>query len=170
MSLRDLAASVDTSTNAIYSIFGGKDELIGEVMARAKWIFISHQWEYANQGPSLEALIAMGTYYRTWALDNPALYRLMYSGSFDHSISFSITDETLDPLRTILKGCMEAGIFHEEDAESLAMSAWASLHGYVSLEMSVWTDDASRRRAEAGFETHMMRLLHGLLVEAPASP
>ncbi|MFV0453389.1 MAG: TetR/AcrR family transcriptional regulator [Propioniciclava sp.] len=165
MSLRDLAASVDTSTNAIYSMFGGKDELIGEVMARAKWIFISRQWEFANAGPSIEALTAMGTYYRTWALENPALYRLMYSGNFDPNLSFSITDESLDPLRTMLQRCMDAGLLLNDDAEALAMSAWASLHGFVSLEMTVWTDEGSRRRAVGVFGMHMRRFLEGLIVE-----
>lgn len=165
MSLRDLAASVDTSTNAIYSIFGGKDELIGEVMARAKWHFISRQWELANEGPSIESLTAMGVYYRQWALENPSLYRLMYSGQFDHSLSFSITDESLDPLRTMLQRCMAAGLLHEGDSEALAMSAWASLHGFVTLEMCAWTDARTRQRAEEVFGMHMLRFLEGLVVE-----
>lgn len=165
MSLRELAASVDTSTNAIYSIFGGKDELIGEVMARAKWVFISHQWEITNGGANLDSLVAMGVYYRTWALENPSLYRLMYSGSFDQSLSFSITDESLDPLRTMLQRCMEAGVLLDDDAEKLAMPAWASLHGFVSLEMNVWTDESSRERAADVFQAHMGRFLQGLIVQ-----
>lgn len=165
MSLRQLAASVDTSTNAIYSMFGGKDELIGEVMARAKWVFISRQWEYANQSPSMDALTAMGMHYRAWALENPSLYRLMYSRTFDQHTSFSITDESLDPLRTTLQRCMDAGIILPGNAEALAMSAWASLHGFVTLEMSVWNDEAGRERAEDVFAMHMRRLVEGM---APA--
>ncbi len=43
MSLRELAASVDRSTNAIYSIFGGKDALSKEVTRVARADFLAAQ-------------------------------------------------------------------------------------------------------------------------------
>ena len=78
MSLRELAQSQGTSTSAIYTIFGGKAELIEAIVREAHDSFSAAQREALGAGDSLECLQRLGMAYRRWALDHSSLYLVMF--------------------------------------------------------------------------------------------
>lgn len=161
MSLRELAASADTSTNAIYSIFGGKDALIREVTAVARTAFLDVQ-----NGVSREAGVSIGGFarilrsYRQWAHSNPTLYQLIFAGRPEQGAVTSLTDETLRPLRDELALLEAAGLLRAGTAQGRLMLLWSALHGHVLVERAIWLDPDDEIYAE-----HERALLRGLITD-----
>lgn len=104
--------------------------------------------------------------YRRWALDNQGLYGLVvgeparspragraHAGGADHDRREPLWRE---PLLEIVDALMDEGIFRSGDVHETATAIWASLHGVVSLELSVWRDSPS---AEQYFETQLAAVL-----------
>ncbi len=132
LSLRDAAQAAGTSTSAVYALFGGKAELVTAVIEHG---FTSFGRAQAMAEP--EGLRALGVAYRSWALQNPALYRLMFGGAMltvaDCSPDPATTQESMMPLvRALAKG----GLATEADSPRAALAIWAQVHGAVSLEFA----------------------------------
>src|SRR6478735_1068755 len=84
VSLRGLAAAAGTSTTAVYSLFGGKAELLSAVLDDGFASFAASQQEAAAGG-----LEALGRAYRAWALEHPVLNGLMFGGSLVSRVPLS---------------------------------------------------------------------------------
>ena len=165
MSLRELAASADTSTNAIYSIFGGKDALIREVTAVARAAFLAAQAPTPDDDIA-EAVPAFARglrSYRDWARSHPALYRLIFAGHPEQGAVTSLSDETLQPLRDQLALLDDAGLLREGTDQGRLMLLWSALHGHALLEMSLWPDATP---ADELYDEHERALLRGLITDA----
>lgn len=152
VSLRDLAAECHTSTNAIYSIFGGKDALISEVARVAREDFLRPQFELAGREPSLEVFAASGGLYRSWAKANPGLYRLIFGG-VPGARDFAPRAHMVEPIRLLLERLQERGLVRPHDSDEVSMSLWACTHGFVMLEMSVWPPDMAG--VDSLYESHL---------------
>ncbi|MBK9102087.1 MAG: TetR/AcrR family transcriptional regulator [Austwickia sp.] len=83
LSLRTVARCAGTSTNAIYTMFGGRDGLVHAVRQAAMTGFAASQFaalERSRQGgcdPKAH-LLDLGRDYRTWAIEHPSLYQVMF--------------------------------------------------------------------------------------------
>ncbi|QIK72647.1 TetR/AcrR family transcriptional regulator [Propioniciclava coleopterorum] len=164
MSLRELAASVDTSTNAIYSIFGGKDALIKEVTRVARASFVAAQEPPADPtGDAVETFARGLRAYRDWARSHPSLYRLVFAGHPEQGAVTSLADETLQPLRDMIARLEGAGLLRDGTEEGRLMLVWAALHGHALLELSLWP---STTAADDLYEEHEQVLLRGLITDA----
>lgn len=168
MSLRELASAVGTSTNAIYALFGGKERLIHAVVADARTRFEAQQEALAEREPALDAFAAMGRHYRTFALDNPNLYRLMFHGQVDGGSTLPLFEAGLAPVRSIIRRLIAEGTFRDLDPDATALSGWATLHGFVLLETSLAGDPGFRARADDLFDFHLRGFTAGLLAEDDA--
>jgi AcrR family transcriptional regulator len=125
-SLREIARAAGTSTSAVYTLFGGKDELLGALVQSAFTSFATAQGQAAPQG-----LRALGEAYRAWALEHPALYRLMFSGVLaDYERPSDASDDALAPLVQALAARGAA------DPLAAAYAVWAHVHGAVGLEFA----------------------------------
>jgi len=125
VTLRDAARAAGTSTSAVYAFFGGRDELLGAVVAEAFTSFAAEQSRAEGEG-----LRSLGYAYRDWAKRHPARYRLMFGGalaSFDGGID---SDRSLEPLMRALAARGAT------DPLAAAVSVWAHVHGAVSLEFA----------------------------------
>ncbi len=124
VSLREVARTAGTSTSAVYALFGGKDELLGAVIADGFASFAS-----AQRAAESDGLHALGLAYRTWAHEHPSLYRLMFGGALASYEGEGAMD-ALDPLIAALaaRGA--------EDPAAAALVVWAHVHGAVSLEFA----------------------------------
>ncbi|HHU37675.1 MAG TPA: TetR/AcrR family transcriptional regulator [Propionibacterium sp.] len=141
VSLRDLAMECDTSTNAIYSIFGNKDALIESVAGIAREDFLRPQFDLLDLQPSIDVLAASGQLYRSWAKENPGLYRLMFGGN-PTRLDLAPRAQMVEPIRLLLERLQADGVLLPHDSGQTALSLWASIHGFVMLELNVWTDGA----------------------------
>lgn len=134
VALREIAAAADTSTTAIYSLFGGRAELLIAVIDDGFKSFGDSQREAANGG-----LLALGRAYREWAMGHPSLYALMFSPTPNAMIECpSPTTESGDSIAPLLAAVeiALAGAGVAEQPASAAIAIWGQVHGLVSLELA----------------------------------
>ncbi len=135
VTLRDVAAAAQTSTIAIYSLFGGKAQLLTAAVDDGFRSFGDSQ-RLAESG----GLRGLGLAYRSWALEHPALYRLMFGGALasyvDCSPTPAVASEAMVPLMEAVTSAQKAGTLRDAEATTIAMSIWGQVHGLVSLELA----------------------------------
>ncbi|MBT2584792.1 WHG domain-containing protein [Arthrobacter sp. ISL-95] len=142
VTLRDVAAAAETSTTAIYSLFGGKAQLLTAAVDDGFRSFGESQREAAKGG-----LLALGRAYRVWALEHPALYRLMFGGALATYVGCSPTPEVASdsmlPLVEAVVAAQSAGALRKDNPALVAMAIWGQVHGLVSLELAQMNDPAT---------------------------
>ncbi|MFE0704553.1 TetR/AcrR family transcriptional regulator [Streptomyces sp. NPDC058872] len=140
LSTRRLAAEVGTSTTAVYTWFGGKDDLV-RAMVRDGFRLLDLQLGSVGESRDPVADIgALGWAYRRNALEHRHLYSVMFGGAVLGG--FSLTDEdrqhgryTLRFLLRAVERCMEEGRFAPGEPQLVAHQMWIALHGLVTLEL-----------------------------------
>src|SRR4051794_29366999 len=76
---RRVTAAVGTSTQAIYTLFGGMPGLFEAIVAHGFGRVAEHVASAVTEGPDPVAdFFAQGWAYADWALAHPQLYRLMF--------------------------------------------------------------------------------------------
>ena len=135
VTLRDVASAANTSTSAVYSLFGGKSQLLTAVVDDGFRSFRDSQLAAAEGG-----LEALGVAYRVWALEHRALYRLMFGGALaayaDCQPSPDAASDAMQPLIDAVVSAQAAGILREVPADLVAVAIWGQVHGIVSLELA----------------------------------
>ncbi len=79
ISVRAVADRVGTTTRAVYSVFGSKEALLFALAEHGFHLLGAAGNQLPTTDDPLADIVSMGTeVFRPWALDHPALYRLMY--------------------------------------------------------------------------------------------
>ncbi len=144
LSLRRLAQQAGGSTQLVYTLFGGKPGLadalyaegfrrLGEAGARAL--------QDAPLPPDPERLVVIGRAYRRFALDEPALFSVMFGRAIAGFTPSRATREqsrasTFDHVVSTARECLDAGTLVGLSAEDLARECWVTVHGLASLEVA----------------------------------
>jgi AcrR family transcriptional regulator len=139
LSTRRLAAAVGTSTMAVYTQFGGKDDLVRAMVREGFQLLNRRMTEVRASTDPVADVVTLGLAYRRNAREHLHLYSVMFGGS---SLGgFALTDEdrqhgryTLEILVRAVTRCIEADRFHPTDPELTAHQLWIALHGLVTLE------------------------------------
>lgn len=135
LSLRSVAREAQTSTTAIYALFGSKAQLLAALLNESFASFGAAQAAAAGDG-----LSALGVAYRRWALDHPARYRLMFGGALMMSEECAPDPElapaSMVPLRESVERLQREGVFRPEEPAVVAAVIWAQVHGMVSIELA----------------------------------
>jgi AcrR family transcriptional regulator len=135
VTLRDVASAAGTSTTAVYSLFGGKSQLLTAVVDHGFESFRDSQVAASPGG-----LQELGVAYRAWALEHRALYRLMFGGALaayvDCQPSPEVSAGAMDPLIEAVASAQAAGALRNEPVDLVAVSIWGQVHGLVSLELA----------------------------------
>lgn len=135
VTLRDVAAAAGTSTTAVYSLFGGKSQLLTAVVDDGFRSFRDSQAAAAPGG-----LYGLGVAYRTWALEHQALYRLMFGGALaayaDCQPSPDAAADAMRPLIEAVASAQSTGALMVAPVELVATAIWGQVHGLVSLELA----------------------------------
>lgn len=169
LSTRRLAAAIGTSTTAVYTRFGSKEDLV-RAMAREGFRLLHERLTaIVETSDPVADVVRLGWAYRLNALENRNLYGVMFGGpGLD---GFALTDEdrqhgryTLTSLIHAVERCMASGRFREADAHLVAHQMWTALHGLVTLELGDYL--IPPYDADTCFEANVC----GLLVGAGDSP
>ncbi len=158
---RKVAGAAGTSTMALYTHFGGMGGLIAEVAEEGL-----RQFDAALAAPETDDPVAdlyvIGAAYRRYAIKRPHMYRLMFGSTSAHGINapaHNVLTLTIDEIergypsfahvvravhRCVLAGRIGAGAA-DDDAAVVAVAAqfWASIHGFVMLELAGYYGDDS---------------------------
>ncbi len=158
---RKIAGAAGTSTMAVYTHFGGMQALIAEVAEEGLRQFTDELAVPQTADPVAD-LMATGIAYRRYAIQRPHMYRLMFGSTSAHGINAPVhnmltltVSEISDHYpsfacvvravhRSMLAGRISAGSA-SDDATVVAIAAqcWASIHGFVMLELAGFFGDRS---------------------------
>jgi len=155
LSLRRVAEEAGTSTNAVYTVFGGKDGLVGAMASEAQTSFVAAQLEAVAGRDPLDDLLALGLAYRRWAVEHASLYAVMFGGRVPPPEDCA--EDGLAPLLGVVQRVADAGRLVGEDVHAAALAIWAATHGCVALELALWPDQPEELSAR-DFERQLAAL------------
>jgi AcrR family transcriptional regulator len=159
---RRVAAEVGTSTTAIYSLIGSKDDLVVAVREEGFARLAAHLGRVGDTGDPLDDIHRLGHAYLEMALESPDLYRIMFEAVGEIRVDAGTFQILLDSVQR----CIDAGFFRGE-VFTLALQLWSLTHGLAGLAIAgmVGTpEDAHRLLDESA------RALSAGLVQAAATP
>lgn len=140
LSLRRLAADAGTSTTAVYSLFGSKQDLVNALYAEGFKRFGARLRAVPTTGDAVADMVRLGLAYRQSALADPHLYSIMFTkavpGFEPGSAATELGRRTLSPLLDVVRAGIASGQFAEVAPETIAVGAWGIVHGLVSLELN----------------------------------
>ncbi|AHI01359.1 TetR/AcrR family transcriptional regulator [Kutzneria viridogrisea] len=136
LSLRRLAADVDTSTTAVYSLFGGKPGLVRTVYLEAYRRFGARLRAVGGTGDAAEDVVRLGLAYRENALAEPHLYDMLFTGDIEQDEQVQeVALAAFQVLVDAVDAAVVAGVFRPVEPRAVAIAAWGLVHGLVSLEL-----------------------------------
>ncbi|MFW0795434.1 TetR/AcrR family transcriptional regulator [Gordonia sp. CPCC 205515] len=132
LSVRSVAGAADTSTTAVYSLFGSKDDLARRVLIAGFESFAA-----AQESADTDDIGALGIAYVGWALEHPRLFEMMFGTSvagIEPSDELTVASRrSMAPLHTAVRDAVDRGVFVDADAETIVASLWAQVHGLAVL-------------------------------------
>jgi AcrR family transcriptional regulator len=141
-----LARDCGTSTTAVYSLFGGKPELLGALLDEALRRFTAHLDAVRAGDDPIAALVRLATVYRRAALAAPQLFDAMFGGALPPATAHA----ALGPLRELVQRGVAAGSLRPDlDPATAALTLWATVHGWVSLQRRHLLPDGGDRLEDA---------------------
>jgi AcrR family transcriptional regulator len=141
ITLRELTKRLETSRSALYRHFDSKEALMHEIIVVGFERFDQaieptlHQKEFTV----LERLSNMGRAYINFAVENPAIYRMIFGHEFKdvREDNCDINDDTkangFHALVALLLEGQEQGLFKKEDPILQASVVWSMIHGLSNL-------------------------------------
>ncbi len=145
LSVRNLATAVGASTKVVYSHFGGMQGVVSAVYGEGfqRLTQALEASDDINQPPPVR-LASIAAAYRRFALTYPDLFDLMY-GPNAKWLAPSSDDRlpaapSLDIVTKVILTGQVTHHFKPGDAVELAHQFWATMHGPVALEATLWLD------------------------------
>jgi len=154
VSMRRVAEKIEYSPAAIYVHFADKEKLFRELChqdyARLAEVF---QSSVISTDP-IERLKQIGAIYVDFGIRYPNHYKFMFMTPYppqefdevDREMHGNPEKDSYAFLKWAVQQAVDAGRFREElrDAEMIAQTLWASVHGVISLEIAkghdAWVD------------------------------
>ncbi|WP_025763119.1 TetR/AcrR family transcriptional regulator [Dyadobacter tibetensis] len=170
-SIRSIADRIEYSPATIYLYYKDKKELMLAIQVYAFSQMNVAFTELSEIRDPLERLERMGALYIQFALNNPALYDLMFIMEAPMEALECQEDnwingmQSFDYLTLIIKECLEMGYFSEgTDAEALGLTIWSYIHGLVSLHLKgrlvIFSDDRNVDRLAESYRVFVALLNH----------
>ncbi|MFT7598440.1 MAG: AcrR family transcriptional regulator [Acidimicrobiales bacterium] len=132
LTVRNVASGAGCSTTGVYTYYGGKNGLVDAIFMEG---FESFDAALHN---SDHTFTEIGLAYRRWALERPTHYQVMFGSAVPE---FEPSPEALDRATQSFDGLVLSVInsatkaLTDQEARSLAFHIWATVHGYVMLEL-----------------------------------
>jgi len=176
VSMRKVAQKIEYSPTAIYLHFHDKEQLFLEI-CHADFLRLAESFTAIGRIPDpVERLRRIGNAYMRFGLENPNHYRMMFMTSHpelpegaDKEMGKGNPEEDAYAfLALTVREALAAGAFRPEltDADLIAQTLWAGVHGVVSLQIAKCEDDwvpwrDFEARAAAMIDSQLRGLLKG---------
>jgi len=148
LSTRRSACEVGTSTSAIYSLLGSKEQMIRAVYLEGFRRLDDRQNAMPRTTDPVADLKAAGLVYFDNGLANPHLYDVMFHRPLreftpePEDLAFALG--TLGTVVVLVQRCIDAEAFHGS-APAIASELWALVHGATSLAIAGMLDPLDAR-------------------------
>ena len=133
--IRDVAAEAGQSTMGVYTHFGSKQGLLEQLYLHGFRRLEDRLDGVPSEGQDRQELVAFAMAYRGFALDNEALYGLMFERATPDFVPSDASRlaglATFEMLATRVAGWRP----DLTDPASGAHLVWATMHGWVSIEL-----------------------------------
>src|ERR1043165_4190821 len=140
--MRSVAKRVGVTATALYRHFDNKEDLVGELIAKAFETFGTYLYRALSGSTPRERLERCGEAYLDCALEQREIYRTIFMSALPtHEGAPKPRDKRCDPQSTFqflvdrIRECIASGDLRGGDPETLALTLWAHLHGLVSLQI-----------------------------------
>ena len=138
---RRLGAEVGASTMAVYTHFGGMDELLLQVWRDGFVRFGAALAEPPFSDDPMADFAQQGWAYRRFALENRHLYRVMFGDGlvtfrFDDPADQLVAWGTFESLLTRLRRAAELERLQLDDVELAGQVVWSTVHGHMTIELT----------------------------------
>ena len=138
VTMRGVAARIGVTPMALYRHFDNRDELLAAIVAHGHATFLRYLNRALAEPTPAARLRAAGDQYLAFALDHPRSYAVMF---MEHAAPRSTRRRaqawedaaTFRFLVDRIRECAAAGALRVDDAEDVALTVWAHVHGLVSL-------------------------------------
>ncbi|WP_426595302.1 TetR/AcrR family transcriptional regulator [Cellulomonas sp. McL0617] len=143
LTVRELARRAGTSASAVYSLFGGREDLVRAVGDEAFTRFARSLSAVPQTGDPAADLLSLGLAYREHALQAPHFYRVMFGVAGAGAQDGTRGAATRTPTFQVLRDAVAVVLGPDTDPEPAAVGLWALVHGLVELELDglLPTDD-----------------------------
>lgn len=145
LTIRAVAQAVGYSAGALYEYFDSKEDILTALYFEGS-DGLAGQCErtvasHVEGSTAVEALIALGHAYRSYALSHPELYRLVFGGfkTLPEPLAADCPEESHGGFDTLIQVAIQ-GVTEQSMVDLpppvIAAAAWSAVHGFVSLELS----------------------------------
>jgi AcrR family transcriptional regulator len=168
LSTRRVAREVGTSTTAIYSLLGSKNELVRAMYLEGFGRLAAAQDAVVRTDDPVNDLCALGRAYFDNGVANPYLYEVMFHCPVKEFTpepdDVAFARSTLQDVIVIAQRCIDAQLFIG-NADDLAVEVWSVVHGVTSLVIAGMLDETTARARL----THLMDVVvKGNLSQVPS--
>ncbi len=133
LSLRETARRAGVSAMAPYRHFADKDALIAGVATIGFQRFADALRVADTAADGHEALIAQGVAYVAFALENPALFRLMFGAGASSKAHGALAEACRTSFGLLTHGV--AGVPSPGDQTDRVLAHWSLVHGFAMLAL-----------------------------------
>lgn len=163
VTVRGLAAEAGVSPMSIYNHFGDMAGVFDAVLVEGFDLLFDHVRDDGGRDEPFAALRHRGHRYRDFALENPALYAVMFLQAVP---GFEPSDDAMlhaavafGSLEDAVLRLADTGHVERTEVPLIAQQLWSALHGAVALELG---DLCRFADARATFDGLLDLLLAGL--------
>jgi AcrR family transcriptional regulator len=174
VTMREIAKKVGYSPTALYLHFADRDAILQAICDTDFLALATGMQAIMREPDPIKRLNLLAYGYAQFALSHPNHYRLMFMTPrvCDPEAS-SLQKENPEQdayaqLKLVVKEAFDAGCFRPElsDAELIAQTMWAGIHGVCSLQIALASDAwVNWRDIEQRLQLMQESLLRGLLKE-----
>jgi AcrR family transcriptional regulator len=163
LSVRRIAAAARVAPMGVYNHFDSKNGIIEALFIQGFERLREALTTIAQIEDPYEALREAGRRYRALAKAHPMVYQLMFlrtlPGYEPSDAALEVAGGAFDSLVAAVQRAMVAGVIAEGPLTETAQLIWASIHGWVSLEL---LDIGMIEDKDSGFDRVCKTMLRGL--------
>jgi len=139
LSLRKVAKKIGVSHTAPYNHFSDKQALLAAISTAGHEQFyriLSDTFEKSKDDPAT-IIPEIAWSYLQFAQDNPAKFKLMFSGALEeernHPAFMEVSGKSITLFEEIITFCQGKGQLPSGKVDSVAIKLWSSIHGFTTL-------------------------------------
>lgn len=134
LSLREMARTVGVSATAVYRHFSDKQALLRALAMEGLDMLARNQKRAASDaGGGREGLVESGLAYVRFAVDHPALFRLIMGKAPAVDLLTAPDDRVGEAMRGLRLGIAEVNQGGEPGSRAEILAAWSMVHGAAML-------------------------------------
>jgi AcrR family transcriptional regulator len=160
LTTRRLAQEAGTTTQSIYTLFGGKEGVVRAMFREGYARLEARIRRVRDTDRPLTDLRDLGRAYRAAALASPHYYDVMFGRPVPEfapdADDLAASEVTRGLLERGVQRCIDAGLLVPgADAADIARWLWAAAHGLVSLELAGYLDLGPKRATSPIYDEYL---------------